>query len=387
MGASWLAIISPNMSVWAAVPGVPYLPGVPAMSGQTNLLLGKVEVKSLGADYLFNSKKVVHATETGVPLFKFQLQAINNQEPLRVRRLDLQIRGPQNTLNNFTLYSEDGVAALTSPVQPRWTSTDRGEVSFVGLTIPLALNRGSKILMVRAETVAGAVMSSNSNVTVGVKYLEYTGRMPNVSARTTITRPVWSENVHLEEVEPVILSLQVGTGNQVLENPLGVFVVSALGSQPLQINSLRFEVSGSYDASHGFGPTNFKLDRADSRTGERTPDTNLNTITPMPVMNIGVNGNQVIGFNLKPPDVIDVGTSKAYVLVADTTHMKDNSSSGTMVATTVRLLGNRADETRDNAVGTTDGLTWSYTKSDNTLSPLHTISDSYIVTGKSILYY
>lgn len=381
--ASWLAIISPNPLVLAVEAEVPSLPGVRLPVGQPSRLSGKVEVRSTGPDILFNTKKVVHAAETFVPLLKFRLQAINNHEPLRVQKLYLQIRGPQNTLNNFILYDEDSRSALTMAVQPSWSSSGQGEVRFVGLSVPLALNGGEKMLSVRADTVAPAVMQSNSNVTVGVKYLEYIGRMPSAVVRTTITNPGWSENIHLEEVEPVIISLQVGVGNQVQENPLGVFVVAAQGSRDLLVNTLRFEVSGTYNTSQGFGPRNFKLDRADSRTGARTPDPNLNFLTPFEV---GSGRRRVIGFNLPTPDIIGAGSSKGYMLIADTTHLKDDSLSDATAETTVRLLGRRADEIRDNLAGTTDGLTWSYTRSNGALSPPHTISDSYIVTGKSILY-
>src|SRR3989338_8324765 len=144
MGASWLALVSPNPLVWAAVPGVPSLPNVPPISSTSNFLLGKVEVRSASVDALFNTKKVLHASETNVPLFKFNLQAINNREPLRVQRLYLQIRGPQNTLNNFVLYDEDSRSALNRAVQPNWSAANQGEVQFTCLAITLDINGGYK---------------------------------------------------------------------------------------------------------------------------------------------------------------------------------------------------------------------------------------------------
>jgi len=69
------------------------------------------------------------------------------------------------------------------------------------------------------------------------------------------------------------------------------------------------------------------------------------------------------------------------VLLADTTNVKDNTTQGTTATTQVRMLGSKA------AVATNNALTWSYIRTLNgSSSGSLTFSDSYIVSGKSLLY-
>jgi hypothetical protein len=76
-------------------------------------------------------------------------------------------------------------------------------------------------------------------------------------------------------------------------------------------------------------------------------------------------------------------SSKGYVVLADTTNIKNNTSQGTTATTQLRMLGSKASPTP----GATDGLVWKYvsTLDGSTVDNL-TISDSYIVSGKSLLY-
>lgn len=95
---------------------------------------------------------------------------------------------------------------------------------------------------------------------------------------------------------------------------------------------------------------------------------------------------QVVGFTFVTPVAISGGSSRAYALLADTNRIKDPNTANTTASTTVRMLGNRADQTTDAAAGTTNGLTWNYSRTTGGTSASHTLSDSYPVTGKSIIF-
>jgi hypothetical protein len=93
---------------------------------------------------------------------------------------------------------------------------------------------------------------------------------------------------------------------------------------------------------------------------------------------------QVIEFNIAAALTEEVPSvsSKSYVLLADTTTMKTTATQSTATSQ-VRMLGSKADATGTAA----DGLTWSYLQTaDGLTSGSLTISDSYIVSGKSLLY-
>lgn len=560
---------------------------------------GTLTVSTLGTDGTINTNKVLHASESDVPLFKFQIRESSNAEALTIQKLYLGVEAAQNTLTDYKLFDADTNAQLgvTAPANIAGTTTS-GEVRFTGLNYQVPKG-GTKNLLVKASTVDGGTMSVNSNVTLGATFMEFVGQSSGTTTRdsggivtdssaandtitvndgsqfevgdsvridanangafsgttggvtettsycvrsvssNTVTlsatlsctgasgilditaaltaggrvAPVnsafSSQNAHVEEVEPVISALQVGAGNQVSENPLGVFVVSAQGSQPLTVSSLRFEVSGSYNTTstatvRGFSPMSFKLDRANPTTGERDQDTALNTLTPYaayagtnsagtaianggrlvngalslaatsvtfdtgvaanvpvgtrvvfgtetngaigyrvtgyttngatdatgtftisPALQAAVADNvaitfagttgtgnicgttveaickarspsgtaifesgAVVGFDLSTADTIGVGSSKGYMLLADSTRIKDNTTSGSTASSTVRLLGNRADKDTDTSLNATNGLHWNYTRTTGAAASAsaHTISDSYIVTGKTILY-
>jgi hypothetical protein len=99
-----------------------------------------------------------------------------------------------------------------------------------------------------------------------------------------------------------------------------------------------------------------------------------------------IESGQVINFDISGASITEEiagNNSKGYVVLADTTNIKNNSSQGTTATTQIRMLGSKASATPV----ATDGLQWSYTStSDGTVVDNQTISDSYIVTGKSLLY-
>lgn len=110
----------------------------------------------------------------------------------------------------------------------------------------------------------------------------------------------------------------------------------------------------------------------------------LDTTNPGVVDNLGgrsiLESGAVIGFNLaESPDIISPNTPKGYVVTANTTRIKDNTRN-TTASTTVRMLGARAAEDSSN------GLTWYYTRTTGTDTADLTLSDSYIVTEKTLIY-
>jgi hypothetical protein len=74
-------------------------------------------------------------------------------------------------------------------------------------------------------------------------------------------------------------------------------------------------------------------------------------------------------------------SSKSYVAVADTTNIKNNASQGSTTSTQLRITGTRGSNAASN------GFTWVYNKtSDGTSSGSLTLTNSYIVSGKPLLY-
>ena len=191
-------------------------------------------------------------------------------------------------------------------------------------------------------------------------------------------------------MEPTITALNVGTGNMVSENEMGVFVIRNDGDRSMTVERLRFEVSGAWDFPGNFGPKNFKLDRADPTTGARIANTLRNGSPINAVQLNGLNANDIVSsgsvleVNIAAVmhEEIAARSSKAYVLLADTTQIK-NTSISSSASTQVRMLGQKASP-----VSTfTDGLVWSYTRTaTGQQSGALTISDSYIVPGKNLLY-
>jgi len=289
-----------------------------------------------------------------------------------------------------------------------------------------------------------------------------------------------SEPHNVQEVEPVIArtgdASKTGTPN--IETEMSVFKILAEGVRALETSKIRFEISGSYNFNGGFGPKDFKLDRANPGTGERitgtmtptgalanpsivytpsagsvgnalvagakaagqtsitiddgaggasnisllagdrvtfTADTNggvgyrLVTVTSTqltvtPALQVGIADNAaitkvtttnptlaassllesgaVIEFDLDAAGLreeIDSGSSKAYVVLADTTNIKNTGAQGATASSLVRMLGNKA------TVGANNSLTWHYRLTSNGLdSGALTLSDSYIVTGTNL---
>ncbi|MEI7741568.1 MAG: hypothetical protein WCJ29_03620 [bacterium] len=224
-----------------------------------------------------------------------------------------------------------------------------------------------------------------------------------------------SSNQEVQEVEPIVTGLNVGSGSMVSENEVGTFVIRNEGNRSLVVDTLKFEISGSYPTTSGaqtYGPRSFKLDRADPTTGARIANTMISgaalstytyadmagtsnecvTFAASGVYNvfgsctsvmIPVSGS-VIVFDLDAAGLVEEiggGSSKGYVVLADTTVIKSNSGSNT-ASTQVRMLGSKAVEGSTNA-----GLTWNYIRTSNGNSSGNIdISDSYIVSGKSITY-
>jgi hypothetical protein len=90
---------------------------------------------------------------------------------------------------------------------------------------------------------------------------------------------------------------------------------------------------------------------------------------------------QIIQVALPTGEQIAIGSTNGYVLLADTTQIKDNSLQGTTATTAVRMLGSKA------VAGASNSFTWSYTRTPNgSTSGNIDLSDSYIVAGKSLLY-
>jgi len=97
---------------------------------------------------------------------------------------------------------------------------------------------------------------------------------------------------------------------------------------------------------------------------------------------------QVFQFNLDTAnggatlaEEIAGNSEKAYVVMADTTNIKNNTQQGTTATTLIRMLGAKAVSAATNA------LTWHYrlSSSGNDSGAL-TLSDSYIMTGTSLSY-
>ncbi len=342
----------------------------------------------------------------------------------------------------------------------------------VGDTVQIDYNNDGDF----ADTVDGVAESVVGTVaTIGATTITLTGIDRAASAGFVANGRVssftfTSENHHVEETKPILASKDVGTGSQIIENPIGTFTVMTSGVQPITPVSMRFEISGSYNANSGFGPKRFRLDRADPNTGARISNTlgspaplsgatlvyTLNTatteagttaastfakgttvitgtgfagdvgdrvafgaennggvgyrlvsvsatsltITPglqnaipgsQTVTSIASNpvvgdtavleSGQVIQFTMPSGEQVAINSTNGYVLLADTTSIKDNSAQGTTATTAVRILGSKAVSSASN------GFTWSYIRTANgSSSGSIDLSDSYIVTGKSILY-
>lgn len=89
----------------------------------------------------------------------------------------------------------------------------------------------------------------------------------------------------------------------------------------------------------------------------------------------------VIEFNIADALIEEVaaGSSRSYVLVADTTNIKDTIEESS-ATTRVRMLGTKA------ALDETNALSWRYTRTIGARTPEFTISDSYQVSTQPILY-
>ncbi len=245
------------------------------------------------------------------------------------------------------------------------------------------------------DTVDGASEAAVTVASVGTNTITLTGinrttKAGFVAGGRITNFTFTSEAHHVEETKPVLASKDVGTGAQVIENAIGTFTVSTVGSQPITPVKMRFEISGSY--ASGFGPKRFRLDRANPTTGDRISNTLGGSTSLAGAMLVGatstladttiVTSGQVIEFTLPTNEQIAVNGTNGYVLLADTTNIKNNSTTGTTATTLVRMLGAKAVST-----ATDNALTWSYKRTaDNSPSGDLTISDSYIVTGKFLLY-
>jgi hypothetical protein len=264
------------------------------------------------------------------------------------------------------------------------------------------------------------------------------------------------------ETEPVISAIQVGSAARVPQNEIGVFKITAQGNRALRTNSVRFEITGSYDYDGGFGPSAITLDRANAQ-GERSNVTlpvlarvigatssvssslqadaaagttvldlaegavgyvapavgdtiavgadtndgkgylvtavNAGNVTISPALATGqlattavttsgtgaayagglVQSGTVIEFVFTSVEEIAAGTSKQYVVLANTTNIKNNTGDNS-ASTQVRMKGSKARVSADNA------LSWQYTRTNGSDSSVFTLSDSYIVSGKNIQY-
>ncbi|MFH0928703.1 MAG: hypothetical protein V1821_04505 [bacterium] len=138
----------------------------------------------------------------------------------------------------------------------------------------------------------GVIGGNGARIYVTSKNMDFTGALATTDNGTPVAQATiggrlsayafGSQNHEVQEVEPVITGLDVGSGAQVSDNPIGTFVVRADGSRSLTVNKLRFEITGSYNTTSNLGafaPRNFRLDRADPTTGARLANQMINGTT------------------------------------------------------------------------------------------------------------
>ncbi|MEI7741787.1 MAG: hypothetical protein WCJ29_04740 [bacterium] len=158
-----------------------------------------------------------------------------------------------------------------------------------------------------------------------------------------------------------VTGFNVGTGVMVANNEIGTFSVRNNNlDRSTTVKKITFEVSGNYDAAHGFGPKNFMIDRADPVIGYRISNTLLNGMAlagpklesgscanntncvpglMLPQGAVPVSGS-VLSFDLAAAGLVEEisnATNKGYVILADTTGVKDISLGNTTATTLVRM--------------------------------------------------
>jgi hypothetical protein len=92
-----------------------------------------------------------------------------------------------------------------------------------------------------------------------------------------------------------------------------------------------------------------------------------------------VESGTILEFSLVQPEEVSAGGTKHYVVLADTTQIRNNGAD-TSASTQIRILGKKGQ------VDNTNGLTWTYTRTNGNSAGSFTLSDSYIVTGPNLDY-
>jgi len=340
--------------------------------------VGSVEIQSADTP---DAENVLLHEESDATVFHFKLHEKSGAEDELVRRVDLLTSAEVDPISTYKLID------LDAPDQILSTSLSlNGRIIFENLNL-LVPKGSSKNLAVSVSTVPAAAMQNvGTPFRLRADLVQYTG-VSTATQGLSDGYAVYSPYISVHEIEPSISMFYRGAlGSQVTENEMGSLKVTNLGNRPMKVEKLQIQISGVYDVEGGYGPKLFALDRADNANGDRI----YNTLTPegtLPAANLV--GQEVpalgtiIEFDLSAlNEEIAAGSSKSFVVIADTTNMKDNTQQGTTAVSKLDILGTSGVEDPN-----TNGFFWSYTRTtDGSSSGLLSISESYPVHASPLRY-
>jgi hypothetical protein len=365
---------------------------------------GQLIISYTGNDGIINVNKVVHVGETNVPLMQFSMTETTgnqvNAYSLEATVVNASAFSSLSITNDGTILTGcDGNPVTATASDMTLVTGNVWRVNFRNFCAGL----GGGTFTISGTPVGASQLNPTANI-VFVTGLN-AGYVVASSAQMTATAsPFQSAPMTILEVEVTMEMLNVGYGSMASENELFTGTIACQGNRSCSVHVLRHEVSGAYDWNNGYGPSNFKLDRADPTSGMRIPNTlsngsalgNPTLVTPTGAT-CGIGPGDVIPTNCILPsgsiiefdldaalvfEEIGGNSKKGYTVIADTVRIKNTSVYGTATSQ-VRMLGQKASLNMQD----TDGLGWSFSRTfDGQSSGMMTISDSYIIAGKNLLY-
>ena len=144
---------------------------LPEVRSQALRILGAgvLDVEQIN-DGTINIPKLLHAGESDVQLFRFQVLETNNAEGLRIEDLYVGGKGLGN-FTNFKLFRDRGALEQVG----NSSTVNGGEVRFTGLNDEVEKGSVVTYVVTGSTNNAGSLNLANNVSSLGVTYLEYTG--------------------------------------------------------------------------------------------------------------------------------------------------------------------------------------------------------------------